>query len=45
MPDPFNLSILIIWQARMALRDMKHDGPRLEQGEIAFFIRRNLPKG
>jgi hypothetical protein len=25
-------------QARMALRDMEHDGPRLEQGEIAFFI-------
>ena len=29
----------------MALRDMEHDGPRLEQGEIAFFIGRNLPEG
>jgi hypothetical protein len=26
----------------MALRDMEHDSPRLEQGEIAFFIGRNL---
>src|SRR3546814_9134186 len=35
----------IVWQqARMALRDMEHDGPRLEQGEIAFFIGRNLPE-
>ena len=28
----------------MALRDMEHDRPRLEQGEIAFFIGRNLPE-
>src|ERR1700716_2950004 len=28
----------------MALRDMEHDCPRLEQGEIAFFISRNLPE-
>src|SRR5260370_7391473 len=28
----------------MALRDMKHDRPRLEQGEIAFFKGRNLPE-
>src|SRR5688572_13332779 len=28
----------------MALRDMEHDGARLEQGEIAFFIGRNLPE-
>src|ERR1700716_4581402 len=28
----------------MALRDMEHDCPRLEQGEIAFFIGRNLPE-
>src|ERR1700738_2566575 len=28
----------------MALRDMQHDRPRLEQGEIAFFIGRNLPE-
>src|SRR3546814_5140591 len=35
----------IVWQqARMALRDMEHDRPRLEQGEIAFFIGRNLPE-
>src|SRR6202011_5351185 len=27
----------------MALRDMEHDRPRLEQGKIAFFIGRNLP--
>ena len=25
-------------QARMALRDMEHDRPRLEQAEIAFFV-------
>src|SRR5690606_17418750 len=29
-------------KARMALRDMEHDRPRLEQGEIAFLIGRNL---
>jgi hypothetical protein len=29
-------------QARMALGDMEHDRPRLEQGEIAFLIGRNL---
>jgi hypothetical protein len=29
----------------MALRDMEHDRPRLEQGEIAFLIGRNLPEG
>ncbi len=28
----------------MALRDMEHDRARLEQGEIAFFIGRNLPE-
>ena len=28
----------------MALGDMEHDRPRLEQGEIAFFIGRNLPE-
>src|ERR1700677_1227248 len=28
----------------MALRDMEHDRPRLEQGEIAFFIGRDLPE-
>src|SRR5271156_1167240 len=33
----------ITWQqARMALCDMKHDRPRFEEGEIAFFIGRNL---
>jgi hypothetical protein len=26
----------------MVLRDMEYDRPRLEQGEIAFFIGRNL---
>jgi hypothetical protein len=26
----------------MALRDMEHDRPRLEQAEIAFFVGRNL---
>src|ERR1700733_12944067 len=31
-------------QTRMALRDMKHDRPRLEQAKIAFFISRNLPE-
>src|SRR5690606_12344287 len=37
--------IRILWQkARMALRDMQHDRARLEQGEIAFFIGRNLPE-
>jgi hypothetical protein len=29
----------------MAFRDMEHDRPRLEQGEIAFFIGRNLSEG
>src|ERR1700679_41123 len=29
----------------MALCDMEHDRPRLEQGKIAFFIGRNLPEG
>jgi hypothetical protein len=29
----------------MALSDMEHDRPRLEQGEIAFFIGRDLPDG
>lgn len=28
----------------MALRDVEHDCPRLEEGEIAFFIGRNLPE-
>src|SRR3546814_1147218 len=28
----------------MTLGDMEHDRPRLEQGEIAFFIGRNLPE-
>src|SRR5829696_5676094 len=28
----------------MALRDMEHDRPRLEQDEITFFIGRNLPE-
>ena len=28
----------------MALRDMKHDRPGLEQREIAFLIGRNLPE-
>ena len=28
----------------MALRDMEHDRPRLEEGEIAFFIGRDLPE-
>src|SRR3979411_734398 len=28
----------------MALRDMEYDRPRLEEGEIAFFIGRNLPE-
>src|SRR5216683_947175 len=28
----------------MALRDMEHDRPRLEQGEIAFFIGWHLPE-
>jgi hypothetical protein len=31
-------------QPRMALRDVEDDRPRLEQGEIAFLIGRNLPK-
>ncbi len=26
----------------MALRDMEHDRPRLEEGEIAFFTGRSL---
>jgi len=29
----------------MALCDMEHDGRRLEQDKIAFFICRNLPEG
>ena len=29
----------------MVLRDMQHDGPRLEQNEIAFCIGGNLPEG
>ena len=29
----------------MALRDVEHDAPGLEQGEIAFFIGRNLAEG
>src|ERR1700704_83278 len=37
--------IRFVWQqATMTLRDMEHDRPRLEQGEIAFFIGRNLPE-
>src|SRR5437016_10122599 len=28
----------------MALRDMEHDRPRLEEGEIAFFIGWHLPE-
>ncbi len=28
----------------MALRDMEHDRPRLEQDEIAFLVGRNLPE-
>src|SRR6185503_18574273 len=37
--------IRIVWQqARMALRDVEHDRPRLEQAEIAFFVGRNLPE-
>src|SRR3984893_9825496 len=28
----------------MALCEMEHDRPRLEHGEIAFFIGRNLPE-
>src|SRR5258707_9520918 len=37
--------IRIVWQqARMALRDMEYDRPRLEEGKIAFFIGRNLPE-
>jgi hypothetical protein len=28
----------------MALRNMEHDGARLEQGETAFFIGWNLPE-
>ena len=37
--------IRIVWQQpRMALRDMENDRPRLEEGEIAFFIGRNLPE-
>ena len=31
-------------QARMALRDVEHDRPGLEQAEIAFFIGRYLPE-
>src|SRR5690606_5700852 len=31
-------------QAGMALRDMKHDRPRLEQDELTVLIRRNLPE-
>jgi hypothetical protein len=35
--------IRIVWQqTTMALRDMEHDRPRLEEDEIAFFIGRNL---
>ena len=29
----------------MALCNMKHDGPRLDQREIAFLICQNLPEG
>lgn len=29
----------------MALRDMQHDRPGLEQGEIALLIGRDLPEG
>ena len=37
--------IRIVWQqARMALRNMEHDRPRLEQSKIAFLIGRNLPE-
>src|SRR4029077_3512767 len=37
--------IRIVWQQpRMALRDMEYDRPRLEEGQIAFFIGRNLPE-
>jgi hypothetical protein len=37
--------IRIVWQqASMALRNMEHDRPRLEQGEITFFIGWNLPE-
>src|SRR5690606_15226036 len=36
--------LIVRQQARMALRDMEHDRPRLEQGEITFFIGRNLPE-
>src|ERR1700704_4967819 len=37
--------IRFVWQqAMMALRDMEHDRPRLEQSEIAFLIGRNLPE-
>jgi len=32
-------------QARMALRDMEHDGPRLEHNEIAFFYGRTAGPG
>lgn len=32
-------------QAGMALRNVEHDGPGLEQGEVAFFVGRNLPEG
>src|SRR3546814_13984909 len=31
-------------QAGMTPRDMAHDRPRLDQGEIAFFIGRTLPE-
>src|SRR6202034_4708360 len=37
--------ICVVWQqACMALCDMEHDCPRLEQDKIAFFISRNLPE-
>jgi hypothetical protein len=31
-------------QAGMALSDMEHDGSGLEEGEVTFFIGRNLPE-
>jgi len=37
--------IRIVWQqARMVLRYMENDRARLEQDEITFFIRRDLPE-
>src|SRR5207344_669148 len=44
-PDRARPRIGVIGEkARISFAYMEHDGPSLEQGEIAFLIGRNLPK-